>query len=94
MTIAMTEYEINTFKIESEDLTTIKEIDDWLDKLSKFLNGYVTRGKLEVKRDEDVSQRVETRVDMYIDLLLDKRLELSVNEATEINDRFIRLRDR
>lgn len=83
----MTEYEINTFKIDFEAITSIEEVDMWLEKLSRVLNGYVTRGKKEIKTH--LTKRAEARVWMFVDPLLDKRLELTEKET--VNDRPVRV---
>jgi hypothetical protein len=86
----MTEYEINTFKIDFDAISEIEEVDVWLDKLSRVLNGYVERRDgTEVK--QILTARAEARVWMFVDLLLDKRLEFTTEEAIEQDDRLIRV---
>lgn len=74
----MTEYEINTFKIDLKSITMIEEVDMWLEKLSKVVNGIVVQGKKEIKKD--ISKRAMARVWTWIDPLLDKRLEFMQKE--------------
>ena len=71
----MTEVEVNTFKIDPKSIKTIEEVDEWLDKLSRVLNGYIhDLTGTEVKKE--VSKRAKERIWMFVDPLLDRRLEL------------------
>lgn len=84
----MTEYEINTLQIDFDAITAVEEVDMWLNKLSRVINGYVERrdGK-EIK--QILTKRAEARVWMFVDSLLDKRLKLTTKKANIKNDRSI-----
>ena len=85
----MTEYEVNTFKIDFDAITAVEEVDMWLGKLSRVLNGYVKR-KDGTEVQQHITKRAEARVWMFVDLLLDKRLELTTDKA-KTDDRLVRL---
>lgn len=86
----MTEYEINTFKIDFTAIKEIEEVDVWLEKLSRVLNGYIERRDGTVVK-QYLTARAEARVWMFVDSLLDKRLELTTEKAITTYDRFIRV---
>lgn len=73
----MTEHEANTVKIDFDSITLVEEVDRWLDKLSKILNGYIVRNNKDIKIN--LTLRLETRTWKLVDRLLDKRLELATN---------------
>lgn len=86
----MTEYEINTFKIDFDAISGVEEVDMWLEKLSRVINGYIERKDGTVVK-QHLTARAEARVWMFVDSLLDKRLELSSNRTKVTNDRFVRV---
>ena len=76
----MTSYEVNTFKIDWQNVNCIKDVDAWLDKLSPVLDGYVQEKDGTWKKTVH-HNRVKVRVDLAIDQLLDKRLEFMKEPA-------------
>ena len=87
----MTEYEVNTFKIDFDAITEVEVVDMWLDKLSRVLNGYMEeRNGQEVQKH--LTKRAEARIWMFVDPLLDKRLDLTtVKTRVKQHDRPVRV---
>ncbi len=71
----MTSYEVNTFVVDLNDVLTLEDVDNWLDRISPVLDGYIQ------ERDGTWSQvvlhnRVKVKIDRELNKLLDRRLEL------------------
>ena len=71
----MTSYEVNTFVVDLNDVLTLEDVDNWLDRISPVLDGYVQES------DGTWSQvvlhnRVKVRIERELNKLLDRRLEL------------------